>query len=95
MTSSLAIVTAAAHNRQELIRAQRVGVDAALVSPVFATRSHPHIKPLGPIGFGLMCRNHRIVVIALGGITTTTSRQLFARGQKAIAAIDGFSVVKT
>jgi thiamine monophosphate synthase len=45
--------TAPAHDRRELIAAKRAGAHLVLLSPVFATRSHPGQNSLGVIRFGL------------------------------------------
>lgn len=63
------IVTAAAHSRRALVLAARAGADAALLSPVFATPSHPSAKPLGLLRFFRLARQSSVPVIALGGIT--------------------------
>lgn len=82
--------TASAHSRREAIAAQRSGADAVLVSPVFATRSHPGARALGPIRFGLMVRGLTIPVIALGGMTAKRARRLQGLGASGWAAIDAW-----
>lgn len=77
---------ATAHSLRELRRCQRA--DAALLSPVHPTRSHPGGKVLGPIRFRLLAQQARCPVIALGGMTAARNRQLKAQGW---AAIDAFS----
>ena len=61
--------------------------DALVLSPVFATRSHPGAPPLGPLRFRLLARQARVPVIALGGMTARRAAALGA----AWAAIDGLS----
>jgi len=65
------LLTAAAHDRRGLRRAARLGADAALLSPVFATLSHPGVKPLGLTAFRRLARGSAVPVIALGGIDRT------------------------
>jgi len=79
---------ATAHDLAELGLAARLGADAALLSPVFATRSHPGGGTLGPVRFRLLARQARLPVIALGGMTRHQARAL--RWQR-WAAIDGLS----
>ena len=43
--------------------------DAALLSPIFATRSHPKAHPLTAARARLMARNALLPVLALGGVT--------------------------
>lgn len=77
---------ATAHSLRELRAARRA--DAVLLSPVFATRSHPGMKPLGPLKFRLLARLSPIPVIALGGMNRARARQL---GWSHWAAIDGLA----
>lgn len=79
---------ATAHDLTELGLAARLGADAALLSPVFATRSHPGGRVLGAVRFRLLARQSRLPVIALGGMTAARARTLcWPRW----AAIDGLS----
>ncbi len=79
---------ATAHGMGELGLAARLGADAVLLSPVFATRSHPGGAVLGPVRFRLLARQSRLPVIALGGMNAKRARCL--RWQH-WAAIDGLS----
>lgn len=79
---------ATAHDLAELGLAARLGADAALLSPVFPTRSHPGGRTLGPARFRLLARQAPIPVIALGGMTAHRARALqWPRW----AAIDGLT----
>lgn len=79
---------ATAHGMAELGLAARLGADAALLSPVFPTRSHPGGATLGPVRFRLLARQSRLPVIALGGMSAHKARALkWCRW----AAIDGLS----
>lgn len=79
---------ATAHDMAELGLAARLGADAALLSPVFPTRSHPGGAVLGPVRFRLLARQARLPVIALGGMSAAKARAL---GWQRWAAIDGLS----
>ncbi|MEM1195379.1 MAG: thiamine phosphate synthase [Pseudomonadota bacterium] len=79
---------ATAHNAREIALAQRKGAHAILLSPVFATRSHPGDKVLGPARFLHLARLATIPVIALGGVTRARAARL---GWPRWAAIDGLS----
>ncbi|MCL9982323.1 MAG: thiamine phosphate synthase [Erythrobacter sp.] len=79
---------ATAHDLAELGLAARLGADAALLSPVFPTNSHPGAKVLGPVRFRLLARQSRLPVIALGGMTAECARALCWQHW---AAIDGLS----
>lgn len=79
---------ATAHGIAELGLAARLGADAALLSPVFPTATHPGGGTLGAVRFRLLARQAALPVIALGGMTAARARSLrWARW----AAIDGLS----
>lgn len=82
------LAVAAVHDMREIAQANRLGADAALLSPVFATRSHPDGATLGPLRFRVMARFAAMPVIALGGIDPRGADRL-AWGRW--AAIDGLS----
>ena len=77
-----------AHNAKDIVSADRAGADAILLSPVFATASHPGAKPLGPVRFRLLAQKAKAPVIALGGMNRDTAKRL---GWARWAAIDGLS----
>jgi len=79
---------ATAHNISELGQANRRRADAVLLSPVFATRSHPGGTVLGPARFRLLARHALCPVIALGGMDAHRARTL---KWDQWAAIDGLS----
>lgn len=79
---------ATAHNAAEIAAGNRAGADAILLSPVFATRSHPGAACLGPVRFRLLARLAGVPVIALGGMNRRNARRL---GWARWAAIDGLS----
>ncbi len=84
-----AIVTIAAHSSRATQRAAHFGADAALLSPVFATQSHPGGRALGPVRFARLARDARLPVIALGGISTRNARRLKGGGASGIAGVSG------
>jgi thiamine-phosphate pyrophosphorylase len=83
------LVTAACHSPAALARAGRLGLTAALLSPVFATASHPGAATLGPLRFARWCRRAPLPVMALGGISGRTARRLAASGAAGLAALEG------
>jgi len=82
--SQLRLVTA--HSLAEIAKARRARADAILLSPVFATRSHPGADTLGPLRFRLLAARAGVPVIALGGMTARRARRI---GTTYWAAIDG------
>lgn len=63
-----------AHSLRELGQARRA--DAVLLSPVFATRSHPGASSLGPLRFRLLAARSPAPVIALGGMNWAAAQRL-------------------
>ncbi|MGE5476415.1 MAG: thiamine phosphate synthase [Bacteroidales bacterium] len=81
------VLSVAAHSRAALARAAGLGADAALLSPVFPTASHPGAPTLGATRFALWARAARLPVVALGGVNGRTARAL--RCAAGCAAIGG------
>src|SRR6187402_67758 len=80
--------TAPAHDAREIGTAR---AHAILLSPVFATRSHPGALPLGPVRFGLLARRSALPVIALGGMDARRFRRLTPLGACGWAGIDALT----
>jgi len=83
-------ITAAAHSPAALRRAASAGVDAALLSPVFATKSHVGARPLGLAKAAEWARAATLPVYALGGINEETAARLSGTDFCGIAGI-GFA----
>jgi thiamine-phosphate pyrophosphorylase len=81
-------ITAAAHDLRGAPRDK--SVDALLLSPVFATRSHPGAAALTPVRANRIASALRVPVYALGGVTARNARLL--HGFSGIAAIGALSV---
>ncbi len=81
------LVTAACHSRRALRLAASAGVDLVLVSPVFATASHPDVAPLGTRGLSRLIQGAKVPVAALGGVNFQTAKSLRGQNINAIAAI--------
>jgi thiamine-phosphate pyrophosphorylase len=79
---------ATAHNLRDIGAAARAGAHAVLLSPVFATRSHPGAPGMGALRFNCLARLSPLPVLALGGMTRRRMRQVRSHG---FAAIDGLS----
>ena len=82
----LAIATA--HDQAEIAAAASAGAQAVMLSPVFATRSHPSGKAMGAERFHALAGLSPLPVIALGGMDAERAREL---GWKRWAAIDGLT----
>ena len=82
-----AFMTAAAHSRAALALAARSGVDAVLLSAVFASSSPSAGPAMGALKFRQLARKARRPVYALGGLNSLTMGKISQSG--GIAAIDG------
>jgi thiamine-phosphate pyrophosphorylase len=84
-------LTAASHGATGLRQAAAANADACLLSPVFATESHPGARALGPWRFARLTRDATLPVYALGGLDRSNARRLLASGACGIAAIGALS----
>ncbi|CCQ75600.1 thiamine phosphate synthase [Magnetospira sp. QH-2] len=84
------LVTTSAHSLAALHRAARAGVDAALLSPVFSTGSHPNARQLGPTRFGIWTGETCLAIYGLGGIDSKQAARLLNSGAVGMAGIDLF-----
>lgn len=84
------IYAATAHDLHEIRRAERSGADLLLLSPLFATRSHPGAYSLGTLRFAALVQTTRLPVIALGGVKARHKRRIAATGAYGWAGIDAF-----
>jgi len=80
------VITVAAHSPCGL---HAPYADAVLLSPVFATKSHPQGKILTPVRARLMVQRALLPVLALGGVTARNAALL--PGFSGIAAIESLS----
>jgi thiamine-phosphate pyrophosphorylase len=85
------ILTAAVHGLPALLRAQRLGVDAVVLSPVFPSTSPSAGQPLGPRRFAAMARRSALPVYALGGVKAANAKQLRLTGAAGIAAVSALT----
>ena len=78
------------HDAAELLHAVRIGADFAMLSPVFATPTHPDAIPLGWDGFADLVAHCPIPVYALGGLESDDIDAAQMAGAQGIAGIRAF-----
>ena len=78
---------ASCHNADELQRANNLGFDFVVLSPVLPTRSHPDATHLGWQTFSAMAANSAIPVYALGGLCCDDMEQAWQNGAHGIAML--------
>lgn len=88
---AFAFNTAAAHSAPALASAARHGASAALLSPVFPTRSHPGANNLGVANASALALSSTLPVYALGGVNLETAPALSGSGFAGLAAIEGLA----
>jgi len=80
-------VSAACHDRDELLRAEALGIDFALLGPVAATPTHPDATTLGWDGFARLRECVSLPIYALGGLDPADLAAARDHGAQGIAAI--------
>lgn len=84
-------MSAPVHNLRELREARQLGIKLLFMSPLFATRSHPGVSPLGLTRFMQLARLARPAkAIALGGMSRNRARPLDRHVVHGWAGIDAF-----
>lgn len=82
------VLTTSVHSLAALERARILAADAALVAPVFATRTHPAAVPIGVERLRALAHAAPMPVYALGGIDPSNASRLLGAGVVGIAAVD-------
>ena len=85
-------VTAAVHSLTALKLAERAGADAAIISPIFSTLSHPEREPIGQEKLAAIVNMATIPVYALGGINLKTVAKISSTGVAGIAGVSAFRI---
>jgi 8-oxo-dGTP diphosphatase len=82
-------VGASCHNTEELNRAEQLGCDYALLSPVLPTASHPGAPTLGWDEFARLSASRNLAVFALGGLNADDLNHAQQQGAHGIALLRG------
>ncbi len=78
---------ASCHDAQEIRRAEELGCDFVLLSPVLPTKSHPGAPHLGWEKFAEIAAGSSIPVYALGGLTHQDMQMAWQQGAHGIALL--------
>jgi thiamine-phosphate pyrophosphorylase len=84
------VITAACHDAEGLASAAALGADLALLSPAFATKSHPGTEHFGAERFKALASASPLPVLALGGVDEWNAPLLAGKNVAGIAAIGAF-----
>lgn len=83
-------VAASCHNLEELLHAQKIGVDFVVLAPVSPTPTHPKAKCLGWGHFAELVAHSNLPVYALGGLSQADFTSARQAGGQGIAGIRAF-----
>jgi thiamine-phosphate pyrophosphorylase len=86
------LVGISCHSPEELERAAREGADFAVYGPIFATHSHPAMRPLGLDALAAATHKIDLPIYALGGITEENAPLCIAAGAAGVAGISLFGI---
>jgi 8-oxo-dGTP diphosphatase len=81
------LVAASCHNLPELLKAERLGLDFVVLSPVKKTGSHPEAKALGWRKFAEWVACVNIPVFALGGMESQDYERAINLGAQGLSGI--------
>ena len=85
------LVGCSCHSGEELIKAEALGFDYALLSPVASTAKYPGKSPLGWSRFEELAASVSLPVYALGGMKRSDVALALARGAVGVAGIGAFA----
>lgn len=83
------LLAVSCHDPVQLARAEALGADYAVLSPVLPTPSHPDAEPIGWDGFAATVEQASIPVYALGGMRSDLLATAWTHGAQGIAGIRG------
>ncbi|HTT09158.1 MAG TPA: Nudix family hydrolase [Gammaproteobacteria bacterium] len=83
------MVGASCHTAEELVQAERISADFAVLGPVEPTTSHPSANPLGWAAFAEQVAHARLPVYALGGLEPKDIVRAWSAGAQGLAMIRG------
>ena len=86
----LRLLGCSCHSREELTKAEALGFDYALLSPVASTAKYPDKSPMGWSGFEKLAASVYLPVYALGGLKRSDVRIALKRGAAGVAGISAF-----
>jgi thiamine-phosphate pyrophosphorylase len=83
------LITGATHSQAALKTGREAGLDAAVISPVFAPGSTSGSAPLGVEGLTALIRSAEMPAYALGGLSAHSVTRLVGSGACGICAVGG------
>ncbi|ALE52375.1 hypothetical protein SP60_03560 [Candidatus Thioglobus autotrophicus] len=84
------ILGVSTHDLTEALKAQEIGADFVVISPVQATQTHPDTSPIGWEAAGEVIKKLNIPVYFLGGMTINDLNKTLKLGAQGIAGVSAF-----
>lgn len=84
-------LTVSAHGERGLVKTSRMKADAAFLSPMFDTQSHPGASFLGSVRWARLNNGRNAPAFALGGINGRSVLKAIAAGASGIAVIGSWT----
>ncbi|WPE17933.1 Nudix family hydrolase [Candidatus Thioglobus autotrophicus] len=84
------ILGVSTHDLTEALKAQEIGADFVVISPVQATQTHPDTTPIGWGAAGEVVKKLNIPVYFLGGMTINDLNKTLKLGAQGIAGVSAF-----
>ena len=90
LTSKSTYYSASCHQLEDIIQANKLGIDFIVLSPIQKTNSHPQAQTLGWQQFKELTKHAQMPVYALGGMQIEDIEKAKLAGAQGIAAISAF-----
>ncbi len=88
---NIPVVAVSCHNDTEVIAAEKAGADLVVFGPVFEKKGLPETRPTGLDDLWSACQ-HKIPVLAIGGVTEHNARLCIQAGAGGVAGIRLFQI---
>ena len=85
------IFSFACHNFLSVLKSHRLKADVIFISPIFITKSHPDVEPLGLMQLSKIIRISKIPIFALGGVNKQNIRILQKVGAQGFGGVEIFN----
>ncbi len=79
------LIGVSTHSIKQAVKAQKEGADYISFGPIFATRTKPHLSPIGTEKIALLARKIKIPCFVIGNVGIRNLKLLKAKGTKRIA----------
>ena len=85
-----ALAAASVHSDEQLVQAEVLGFNAAVLGPVLPTATHPDAAALGWAGFAALRADRPLPVLAIGGLGAAQLQAARAANAQGVAGISAY-----